>query len=52
MTVPALAKQRAPKLPTVTDTVLDNGLRVLAVRRPGVPLVELRLAHPARHPDR
>ena len=45
-TFPALAKQRAPKLPTVGDTVLDNGLRVLAVRRPGVPLIELRLRIP------
>jgi predicted Zn-dependent peptidase len=39
------------------DTVLDNGLRVIAVRRPAVPMVELRLkipfggtqrTHPAR----
>jgi hypothetical protein len=28
--VPPLGKQRTPKLPTVGDTVLDNGLRVLA----------------------
>jgi predicted Zn-dependent peptidase len=28
------------------DTVLDSGLRVIAVRRPGVPLVELRLRVP------
>jgi predicted Zn-dependent peptidase len=33
-------------LPTVADRTLDNGLRVLAVRRPGVPLVELRLRIP------
>ena len=44
--IPALGKPRAGKLPTVADTTLDNGLRVLAVRRPGVPLVELRLRIP------
>jgi zinc protease len=48
--IPALGRQRAPKLPTVGDTVLDNGLRVLAVRRPGVPLVELRLRVPFAGP--
>ncbi|MGZ6793401.1 MAG: insulinase family protein, partial [Mycobacteriales bacterium] len=47
---PALAKQRPAKLPTVSDTLLDNGLRVLAVRRPGVPLVELRLRIPFAAP--
>ena len=47
---PALARQRTSKLPTVADTVLDNGLRVLAVRRPGVPLVELRLRVPFAAP--
>ena len=45
-TVPALGKPRTAKLPTVADRQLDNGLRVLAVRRPGVPLVELRLRVP------
>src|SRR3954464_6458881 len=45
-TVPALAKPRTAKLPSVADTTLPNGLRVLAVRRPGVPLVELRLRIP------
>jgi zinc protease len=49
-TPPPLATQRAAKLPTVGDTVLDNGLRVLAVRRPGVPLVELRLRVPFAAP--
>ena len=45
-TVPALGPARAPKLPTVGDVTLDNGLRLLTVRRPGVPLVELRLRVP------
>ena len=44
--IPALGKPRSGKLPTVADTTLDSGLRVLAVRRPGVPLVELRLRIP------
>jgi len=44
--VPALAKPRSSRLPAVADTTLPNGLRVLAVRRPGVPLVELRLRIP------
>jgi zinc protease len=50
-TPPPLAKQRLAKLPTVSDTVLENGLRVLAVRRPGVPLVELRLRVPFAAPS-
>lgn len=48
--VPALGKPRTSRLPTVADTVLPNGLRVLAVRRPGVPLVELRLRIPFAGP--
>ncbi len=49
----------APRLPKpkLAERTLDSGLRVVAVRQPGVPLVELRLripfaapgsAHPAR----
>jgi predicted Zn-dependent peptidase len=49
--VPALGKARAPKLPTVAERTLDNGLRVLAVRRPGVPLTELRLRIPFAGPS-
>jgi zinc protease len=48
--VPPLAKPRATKLPSVGERVLDNGLRVLAVRRPGVPLAELRLRIPFAGP--
>jgi zinc protease len=44
--VPALtAPRRARKLATA-ELVLDSGLRVLAVRKPGVPIVELRLRIP------
>jgi predicted Zn-dependent peptidase len=49
--VPPLAKPRAAKLPSVADRTLDNGLRVLAVRRPGVPLAELRLRIPFAGPS-
>jgi zinc protease len=49
--VPPLGRARAPRLPTVSDTVLDNGLRVLAVRRPGVPLAEVRLRIPFAGPS-
>jgi zinc protease len=48
--VPPLAKPRAAKLPSVAERTLDNGLRVLAVRRPGVPLAELRLRVPFAGP--
>jgi zinc protease len=48
--VPPLAKARPAKLPTVGERTLDNGLRVLAVRRPGVPLAELRLRIPFAGP--
>jgi zinc protease len=55
--LPSLGPTRNPTAPPAADTVLDNGLRVLAVRRPAVPMVELRLripfggthrTHPAR----
>jgi predicted Zn-dependent peptidase len=49
-TAPALAKARAARLPAVRDTTLDSGLRVLAVRRPGVPLAEVRLRIPFAAP--
>ncbi|HWH27618.1 MAG TPA: pitrilysin family protein [Mycobacteriales bacterium] len=49
--VPALTPTKPPKLPTVSDTVLPNGLRVIAVRRPGVPLAEVRLRIPFAAPS-
>jgi predicted Zn-dependent peptidase len=48
--VPPLGPPRTATLPTVGERVLDNGLRVLAVRRPGVPLTELRLRVPFAAP--
>jgi len=44
--VPALGRVRTAKLPTVAERVLPNGLRVVAVRRPSVPVVHLRLRIP------
>jgi zinc protease len=48
--VPPLARPRPQKLPTVAERTLDNGLHVQAVRRPGVPLAELRLRIPFAGP--
>ena len=55
--LPALGSTRLASAPPAVDTVLASGLRVIAVRRPAVPMVELRLeipfggthrTHPAR----
>lgn len=44
--VPALGARRAAADLSHVDTVLGNGLRVLAVRKANVPMVELRLRVP------
>ena len=44
--VPELGAQTAAADLSHVDTVLSNGLRLLAVRKPTVPLVELRLRIP------
>jgi zinc protease len=44
--VPGLTKPRRTKLPTLAEHTLGNGLRVVAVRRGGVPMVHLRLRVP------
>ncbi|MGH3916091.1 MAG: M16 family metallopeptidase [Pseudonocardiaceae bacterium] len=44
--LPPLGVQRILPAPSAVDTVLSNGLRVLAVRRPAVPMVEVRLVIP------
>lgn len=41
--IPPLAAVPRPALPDATRWTLPNGLRVVAVRRPSVPMVELRL---------
>ena len=44
--LPPLGSTREVPLPDVVDSVLPNGLRVLAAHRPGIPMVELRLRVP------
>jgi zinc protease len=44
--VPALTAPRIAKKLSVKEAVLDNGLNVIAVRKPGVPIVEVRLRMP------
>jgi predicted Zn-dependent peptidase len=44
--VPGLAKAAKPKKLTFSERVLDSGLRVVAIRRPTVPMVEVRLRIP------
>ncbi|HEX5497082.1 MAG TPA: pitrilysin family protein [Mycobacteriales bacterium] len=55
--VPPLGPQPRLRRPSLAERVLDSGLHVIAVRRTGVPLVELRLRVPlagtaASHPAR
>lgn len=45
-TLPPLGQQRTLSAPSALDTVLHNGLRVIAVQRSAVPMVELRLSIP------
>jgi zinc protease len=44
--VPGLGRPRRPRLPTVAERRMPNGLRVVAVRRPSVPVVHVRLRVP------
>jgi zinc protease len=48
--VPKVGPFRPTKLPAVDERTLGNGLRVLAVRKPGIPLVQARLVLPAARP--
>ncbi|THV42115.1 M16 family metallopeptidase [Glycomyces buryatensis] len=50
-TVPGLAPEVPLSLPTPIRQSLPNGLQVNLVRRPGVPLAEIRLSIPAAHAD-
>ncbi|WP_326562665.1 M16 family metallopeptidase [Micromonospora sp. NBC_01796] len=43
LALPALGPTRKLKVPTQAERTLPNGLTVIAVRRPSVPLVEVRL---------
>ncbi len=49
--IPAVAAPGALKVPAVQERLLSNGLRVLAVRRASVPVVELRLRIPTSAAD-
>jgi len=44
--IPPLGEPRPSPVPEVHETTLPNGLRLVVVPRPGVPLVELRLRVP------
>jgi predicted Zn-dependent peptidase len=44
--LPALGPNRPLKLPRTVERTLPNGLTVIAIRRPAVPLVEVRLRVP------
>lgn len=44
--VPPVGSTPAPRVPSAVDTTLANGLRVVAVRRRGVPRFEVRLRVP------
>ncbi|HEV2778149.1 MAG TPA: pitrilysin family protein [Actinophytocola sp.] len=44
--LPPLGEQRVASDLSTVDTVLSNGLRVIAVHQPAVPMVELRLKIP------
>ena len=45
--VPELTRQRRPRRLRVVERVLPNRMRVIVVRKPGVPLAEIRLRVPA-----
>jgi len=49
-TVPKVGPFRSTRLPAVEERTLGNGLRALAVRKPGIPLVQARVVLPARRP--
>jgi predicted Zn-dependent peptidase len=48
--VPKVGPFRSARLPAVEERILGNGLRALAVRKPGIPLVQTRLVLPAPQP--
>ena len=48
--VPNVGPVRPTKLPAVDERTLGNGLRVLAVRTRGIPMVQARLVLPAPRP--
>jgi zinc protease len=51
ITQPPLGELRAPRPPSVLEAHLPGGVHALFVRRPSLPLVELRLAFPLSAAD-
>jgi len=49
--VPPLGEPRPQPVPVAEESTLPNGLRVVVVPRPGVPLIELRLRVPFAAPN-
>jgi predicted Zn-dependent peptidase len=49
--IPPLGEARTHPVPAAHETTLPNGLHVVVVPRPGVPLVELRLRIPFAAPN-
>lgn len=47
---PPVRATKPAKLPAVEDTILSNGLRVLAARKPGIPTVQARLRFDNQRP--
>lgn len=47
--IPAVGRMRPIRIPPHAEARLRNGLRVLAIRRPTVPRIEVRLRVPAGH---
>jgi zinc protease len=50
--IPKVTEPRPLKVPAVEERTLSNGLRVLAVRRASVPVVEMRLRIPVGPPGK
>lgn len=50
--IPPLADPGTIRAPRVTERRLTSGLRVLAIRKPGIPVVEARMRIPMPSPDR
>jgi predicted Zn-dependent peptidase len=48
--IPPLGEPRPQPVPAASETTLDNGLHLVVVPRPGVPLIELRLRVPFAPP--
>jgi zinc protease len=48
--VPKVGPFRSTRLPAVDERTFGNGLRALAVRKPGVPLIQARVVLPAPRP--